>query len=135
MIGMGPYIPHQDTPMYDWIENFEAIKDQQLELGLKMIACARLLLKDVNIASTTALQALHPLGREQGLQAGANIVMPNITDTKYRANYKLYDGKPCMDEQGEQCKECMGCRVKSIGEEIGYNEHGDSPHFKKKHKS
>jgi biotin synthase len=134
MIGMGPYIPHSDTPMYDWIKDFDAIKDKQLELGLKMIAVARILLKDINIASTTALQALHPLGREQGLQAGANIVMPNITDTKYRASYKLYDGKPCMDELGEKCKECMGCRVASIGEEVGYNEHGDSPHFMKKKK-
>ncbi len=134
MIGMGPYIPHSDTPMYDWIKDFDSIKDQQLELGLKMIACARILLKDINIASTTALQALHPLGREQGLQAGANIVMPNITETKYRANYKLYNNKPCMDEQGEQCKECMGCRVKSIGEEVGYNEHGDSPHYLNKKK-
>jgi biotin synthase len=134
MIGMGPYIPHSDTPMFDWIEDFDSIKDQQLELGLKMIAAARILLKDINIASTTALQALHPLGREQGLQAGANIVMPNITDTKYRANYKLYNNKPCMDEQGEQCKECMGCRVQSIGEEVGFNEHGDSPHYLKKKK-
>ena len=77
-----------------------------------MIAVARLFLRDVNIAATTALQALNPTGRELGLQAGANIVMPNITDTKYRKAYQLYEGKPCLDDDSEMCKGCLSRRVR-----------------------
>lgn len=130
MIGMGPYIPHEDTPLFEHAGGFDP--DANLELGLKMIAVCRLLLKDVNIASTTALQALKPDGRELGLLAGANIIMPNITDTKYRANYQLYQGKPCLDENASLCRGCLERRISSIGEEIGYSEWGDSPHFKQK---
>ena len=101
-----------------------------LELALKMIAVCRIVLKDVNIASTTALQALKPDGRELGLLAGANIIMPNITDTKYRGNYQLYRGKPCLDENADLCRGCLERRIGSIGEEIGYAQWGDSPHHK-----
>lgn len=134
MIGMGPFIAHHETPLADSLGDFDDYKDEQLELGLKMIAVARIYLRDVNIASTTALQALNHTGREMGLQAGANIIMPNVSDTKYRDKYQLYDNKPCMDENSTMCKACLGNRVKSIGETIGYNEWGDSPHFKKKSK-
>ena len=133
MIGMGPFIPHHDTPLSNSLGEFNDYKEGQLELALKMIAVARIYLKDVNIASTTALQALDHSGREMGLQAGANIIMPNVTDTKYREKYQLYDNKPCMDENSTMCKACLGNRVKSVGETIGYNEWGDSPHYKKRH--
>lgn len=132
MIGMGPYIPHEDTPMCNSIPDYDKIKDRQFDLALRMIAVTRIMLRDVNIASTTALQALKWNGRELGLQAGANIIMPNITDVKYRKAYKLYENKPCTDENAEDCVECLGARIKSIGEEIGYNHWGDSPHFTKK---
>jgi len=132
MIGMGPYIPHEETPMRSRVENWN--KQKQLELGLKMIALTRLYLKDVNIASTTALQTLHHEGREFGLKAGANIIMPNITHTKYRDKYTLYDGKPCIDENATMCKACLENRIDRIGEEIGYSEWGDSLHFKKRKK-
>jgi len=128
MIGMGPYVPHEDTPLvpegHDPEENFR--------LGLVMIALTRLLLKDVNIAATTALQTLDPLGREKGIQAGANIIMPNITPTDYRKFYKLYDGKPCLDENARQCKSCLECRIQVAGAEIGYGEWGDSKRFLKR---
>ncbi len=130
MIGMGPYVPHQDTPLAssdDGRDNAE-----RLRLGLNMIAVTRLVLKDVNIAATTALQALDPQGREQGLRAGANIVMPNLTDTSYRGAYQLYDGKPCLDENAGQCRQCLRSRIESIGETVGFNAWGDSPHFKKR---
>jgi len=130
MIGMGPFIPHHQTPLADSMPDFENIKDEQLELGLKMIAVTRLVLKNVNIASTTALQALSETGRELGLQAGANIIMPNLTDTKYRSSYQLYDNKPCLNENAGMCRGCLEMRIKSIGEEIGYNQWGDSPKFK-----
>jgi biotin synthase len=130
MIGMGPFIPHHQTPLADSMPDFDNRKDEQLELGLKMIAVVRLVLKNANIASTTALQALSGTGRELGLKAGANIIMPNLTDTKYRGNYQLYDNKPCLDENAGMCRGCLEMRVKSIGEEIGYNQWGDSPKFK-----
>lgn len=133
MIGMGPYIPHEDTPMCNSIPDYESIKDSQFDLALRMIAATRIMLKDVNIASTTALQALKWNGRELGLQAGANIIMPNVTDIKYRKSYKLYANKPCTDENAEDCIQCLGARIESIGEEIGYNKWGDSPHFSRRH--
>jgi len=127
MIGMGPYIVHQQTPMGAAADDFNP--ERQVELSLRMIALTRIMLKDVNIAATTALQALHPQGREMGLQAGANIIMPNITDTQYRAAYQLYEGKPCMDENASLCRNCLDRRVTSIGESIGLGKWGDSPHF------
>jgi len=130
MIGMGPYIVHPDTPLAAKVENFDG--EKQLSLGLKMIALTRLYLEDVNIASTTALQALHVEGREFGLKAGANIIMPNITHTKYREHYKLYEGKPCTDENATMCRACLEGRIGNVGEKIGYGEWGDSPHFKKR---
>ena len=129
MIGMGPYLVSRDTPLAKEMPDFETLKAQQLKLGLKMIAAARLLLKDVNIAATTALQALDPQGREQGLLAGANVIMPNLTDVQYRASYQLYDNKPCLDENSEQCRFCLERRVQSIGETIAWDEWGDSRHF------
>ena len=129
MVGMGPYLVHKDTPLSSEISDFEVIKDRQLELALKMIAVTRIYLKDVNIASTTALQALDPTGREMGLKAGANIIMPNITGTEYRSSYQLYDNKPCLDENATLCRTCLEQRIESVGEFIGFDEWGDSPHF------
>ena len=130
MIGMGPYIVHKDTPLAESVQ--EDIREKNLELGLKMIALTRIHLQDVNIAATTALQALSLSGREMGLQSGANIIMPNITHTKYRKFYQLYEDKPCFDENASLCRNCLSERIGSIGEKIGYNQWGDSPHFLKK---
>ena len=130
MVGMGPYVPHEDTPLvpgeHDPAEN--------LRLGLVMIALTRLVLKDVNIAATTALQTLDPSGREKGVLAGANIIMPNMTPTDYRKFYQLYNNKPCLDENARQCKGCLESRIQAAGAEIGYGEWGDSVHFLKKQK-
>jgi biotin synthase len=130
MIGMGPYIPHAETPMGDSLPDFDKVR--QLQRGLVMIALTRIILRDVNIAATTALQALDPQGRERGLEAGANIIMPNLTDTKYRDGYQLYDGKPCLDENAGMCRFCLEGRISSVGESVGYGEHGDSPHYLKR---
>lgn len=133
MIGMGPYVVHHHTPI--GVEVMEAGLDSKAErlrrfqLGLKMIAVTRLFLRDVNIASTTALQALHPLGRELGLKAGANILMPIVTVPKYRPQYLLYDNKPCVEDNPGQCKNCLSARVASVGDVIGFGKWGDSPHF------
>lgn len=136
MIGMGPYVVHKDTPLGHQVldENLdtEENKRERFELGLKMIAITRLYLKDVNIAATTALQALNPLGREMGLKAGANILMPIITVEEHRAKYQLYDDKPCIDDSADKCKGCLTSRVLSVGDEVGFAEWGDSPHFASK---
>lgn len=132
MIGMGPYLPHPDTPLGKGIELTPEYAARQLQLGLKMIAAARLYLHDVNIAATTALQALDDRGREQGLLAGANVLMPNVTDVEYRRDYQLYENKPCLDENSEKCRNCLNWRVLSVGEQIDWNNRGDPPHFRRK---
>jgi len=138
MIGMGPYVVHKDTPMGETVINNgqdspEAKKERFL-YGLKMIALTRLYLKDVNIAATTALQALHPLGREMGLKAGANILMPIITLREYRRKYQLYDDKPCVDDDPGHCKNCLTGRVESVGDTVGFSQWGDPPHFARRNK-
>lgn len=135
MIGMGPFIIHKDTPLAEGFTNFEELKERQLELSLKMIAVSRILLKDVNIASTTALQALKPDGRELGLLAGANVIMPNITDIEFRPYYQLYENKPCINEGYGECNSCLKRRIEFLGETIGLNEWGDPIHFSRKMQS
>ncbi|PKL45608.1 MAG: [FeFe] hydrogenase H-cluster radical SAM maturase HydE [Candidatus Riflebacteria bacterium HGW-Riflebacteria-1] len=129
MIGMGPYIFHSDTPLIGYRAEWEIPAKKLLNLGLKMIALARLLMRDINIAATTALQALEHDGREQGLLAGANVIMPNATDTQYREAYQLYENKPCTDENASMCRGCLQRRIEKIGEQIGFGQWGDSPHF------
>ena len=131
MIGMGPYLPHRDTPLGKDIELTPEYAAKQLQLGLKMIAVTRLYLHDVNIAATTALQALDDRGRERGILAGANVMMPNVTDTEYRSNDQLYENKPCLDENSAQCRNCLNWRILAIGEKINWNQRGDSLHYKK----
>lgn len=128
MIGMGPYIPHPDVPMAAEGRG-EWASDDAYRTGLLMVACARLLLKDVNIAATTALQALDPEGRERGLEHGANVIMPTLTPTEQRGNYLLYEGKPCVDEGREDCRVCLSARILGVGRMVAYNEWGDSRHF------
>jgi len=133
MVGMGPYIPHSDTPMGKQVSPYTPEQNKTaLALGLKMIAVTRIVLKDINIAAATALQALEYTGREQGLKAGANVIMPNVTETELRPKYTLYDNKPCTDENSSQCRGCLSGRIKKIGETVGFNQWGDSPHFHKR---
>ena len=126
MIGMGPYIPHGDTPLGKDLPWTPDIRKERLELGLRMIAATRLRLHDVNIAAATALQALDEEGREKGLLAGANVIMPNVTATSYRADYQLYAGKPCLNENSSLCRGCLERRIAAIGETILWNKRGDS---------
>lgn len=130
MIGMGPYLPHKETPLGKDVEITPEYAANQLKLGLKMIAVTRLYLHDVNIAATTVLQALDDRGREKGLLAGANVMMPNVTDTQYRENYQLYENKPCLEENSTKCRNCLNWRVLAIGEKINWGQRGDSPHCK-----
>ncbi|MBO7683557.1 MAG: [FeFe] hydrogenase H-cluster radical SAM maturase HydE [Kiritimatiellae bacterium] len=125
MIGMGPFIPHPDTPLAG--EPMDP--GERLLLGLKMIAVARLHLHDVNIAAATALQALAPDGRERGVLAGANVVMPNATDAEHRRLYRLYAGKPCLDEPSSACLGCLSRRLEAVGEKPLFARRGDSLHY------
>ncbi|MBN1904059.1 MAG: [FeFe] hydrogenase H-cluster radical SAM maturase HydE [Deltaproteobacteria bacterium] len=129
MIGMGPYIPHPATPLAVKTNGFADSRDERLNLSLRMIAVVRAVLKDVNIVSTTALQSINTTGCEVGLLAGANIIMPNVTDFKYKKDYILYENKPCIGEDAVLSKDRLEPRVRSIGEQIGYYKTGDPPHF------
>ena len=124
MIGMGPYLVHPDTPLA--ADAPRPDKQRLLELTLRMIAAARLTIPDANIASTTALQAIHPEGREKGLLAGANVIMPNVTETRYRADYQLYADKPCINENSAICRGCLERRIAAIGETVLWNKRGAS---------
>lgn len=131
MVGMGPYLEHADTPLYKHKDLLMPVMER-FNLSIRMIAVLRIMIPDINIASTTALQSIVPWGREFGLKAGANVIMPNITPLKYRLNYLLYDNKPCIDEEADDCLDCLEKRIKMIGEEIAYNDYGDSKHFIKR---
>ena len=135
MIGMGPFLPQSDTPMGDAPNDKETIA-HRFSLALRMIAVTRLVLKDVNIASTTALQAIDPEnGRERGLLAGANVIMPNVGDISYRRDYQLYNGKPSLDENGTLIREKLLASLRKIGEEPRWDASGDPPHFARRTKA
>jgi biotin synthase len=124
MIGMGPYIPHEQAVL----PGGAAIPDvaTRLQLALRMIAATRLLLPGINIAATTALQTLAEDGREQGLRFGANVIMPQATPLRVRRQYTLYDGKPCLDDSAGQCASCLEGRINSVGRRILRDNWGDS---------
>ncbi len=130
MVGMGPYIEHFETPLIE-TQNVLIALQERLDLTFKMIATLRILMKDINIVAATALQAIDKMGREKAIQYGANILMPNITPGNFRNNYKLYQDKPCTDENATDCNTCIDVRISMIGSQIGYNEWGDSRHFTK----
>jgi len=131
MAGMGPYIEHEDTPLYQYRNELLPLRERFL-LSLKMVAILRIMMKDINIAATTAMQTIDPQGREKALLVGANVIMPNLTPVKYRQNYLLYENKPCLDEEAEECKSCLEARIFMAGDVIGYGEWGDSSHFKRR---
>ena len=131
MVGMGPYIEHSETPLFD-VQSLLKTRQERLDLSFKMIAVLRILMKDINIAAATALQAIDPMGREKAIKYGANILMPNITPNNFRNNYKLYEDKPCTEENPTDCNTCIDIRMNMIGSTIGYNEWGDSKHFANK---
>lgn len=130
MIGMGPYLPHHDTPLQKSCTGPNYSPAEAFKLALRMIAVTRLSMDDVNIAATTALQAIAHDGREQGLNHGANVIMPQVTPMEARASYLLYDGKPCIDESPDQCCACLTRRIEGLGRSIGWFCHGDAVHAK-----
>ncbi|MBN2348724.1 MAG: [FeFe] hydrogenase H-cluster radical SAM maturase HydE [Bacteroidales bacterium] len=128
MVGMGPYIEHADTPLFQYRQMLLP-KEERFQLALKMIAILRIMMKDINIASATALQAIDKLGREKAIKIGANVIMPNVTPGYYRDDYALYENKPCTDENPEDCISCLEARIALSLNKIGFGEWGDSAHY------
>lgn len=111
MCGIGPFIPHKNTPFRDFPAG-------ALELTCYLLSIIRLIYPPVLLPATTALGTIHPLGRERGIQAGANVVMPNLSPVSVRKQYELYDGKICAGDESAQCRGCLERRMKSVGYEI-----------------
>lgn len=133
MCGMGPYIEHEDTPLFEY-KNLLMPVDERFKLTLKMIAVLRIMMKDVNIASATALQAINPDGREEGIRCGANVIMPNITPVKYHESYNLYKGKPQIVAETDEYIRQLELQIAEAGDTVGYGKLGDPIHFEKRKK-
>ncbi len=111
MIGIGPFLPHHDTPFAD--------KEQgSYHLTLLLIGILRLMVPNALIPATTALGTINPFGREKGILSGANVVMPNLSPVSVRKKYELYDNKICTGDEAAECKVCLQNRMKKIGYEI-----------------
>ena len=108
MIGIGPFVPHHDTI-------YAEEKAGSVELTLFLLSVIRIMFPKVLLPATTALGTMDPRGREKGLAAGANVVMPNLSPVKNRKLYELYDNKICTGEEAAECRGCLGRRVASAG--------------------
>lgn len=139
MIGVGPFLPHPDTPLGDpniapVAPDADQVPSNEL-MTYKTIALARLACPKANIPSTTALATLNTRqGRELGLVRGANIIMPNLTPVEYRRHYEIYPNKACIAETGEACFACVTHRITAIGRSVGLGR-GDSPNFRQQSES
>ena len=127
MIGIGPFIPHQDT-------QFKEMKAGGLDLTLYLLSIIRLMLPTVLLPATTALGTINPRGRELGILAGANVVMPNLSPVGVRKKYALYDNKICTGEEAAECMNCLKNRIGGIGYEI-VTDRGDNIKYKMAYKN
>lgn len=112
MSGIGPFIPHPETPLAQE-------KGGTLHLALRTMALQRLLMPDINIPATTAMESLHPEGRIMALQSGANVAMPNVTEGEYRKLYELYPHKAGINDTPVHCRSSIGQKIEAIGRTIG----------------
>ena len=108
MVGIGPFIPQHATPFADE-------KAGTLEQTLRLLSIIRLIHPHVLLPATTALGTIHPQGRELGIKAGANVVMPNLSPIAVRKKYSLYDNKICTGDESAQCLKCLNGRLNAIG--------------------
>lgn len=120
MVGVGPFIPHKDTP-------FKSMPAGSYEKTLFVLSLIRIMQPEVLLPSTTALGTVHPFGREEGIKAGANVVMPNLSPTAVRKKYMLYDNKICTGEESAQCVNCLESRLENIGYKIKISRGDYSP--------
>lgn len=117
MVGIGPFIPHHETPLKDYAQG-------KLEQTLDLISIVRLMLPNALIPATTALGTIDPMGREKGILSGANVLMPNLSPTSVRKKYELYDNKICTGDEAAECKVCLERRMTKIGYRLAV-ERGD----------
>ena len=110
MIGIGPFIPHPDTPLGDSNVDLTA----NLDLSIRVMAVTRILLKDINIPATTAMETINPNGRILALNSGANVVMPNITDDIHKKEYEIYP-----DKNNENLDSLIS-KIESIGRFVAF---------------
>lgn len=130
MIGVGPYLPHPATPLGRDPDRWRLSPADQVPADaittLKTIALARLLCPWANIPATTALATLDPVrGRERGLEAGANVIMPSVTPLNYRVDYEIYPNKACLRDGASACGRCVRARIEALGRTVGIGR-GDS---------
>lgn len=111
MVGIGPFVPHHDTP-------FAAEKGGTAELTLFLIGLLRIMLPKLLLPATTALGTIDARGREKGILAGANVVMPNLSPTDVRKKYELYDNKICTGDEAAECRTCLSRRMEGIGYQL-----------------
>ena len=111
MCGIGPFIPHKETPFKDYPAG-------SVDLACYLLSIIRLIHPPVLLPATTALATLAEDGREKGLKSGANVIMPNLSPVKVRGKYTLYDGKVCTGEESAQCRNCITRRVEAAGYQI-----------------
>lgn len=111
MVGIGPFVPHHDTPFAKEIGG-------TAKQTLYLLSLLRLLKPNLLLPATTALGTIDPRGREKGILAGANVVMPNLSPTGVRKKYELYDNKICTGDEAAECRNCLGNRMQSIGYEL-----------------
>lgn len=112
MVGVGPLVPNEDTPL-------GGEQPGDMHLARRVVAATRLLLPEANIPATTAMETLKPNAREWILRSGANVVMPNVTDGEARQKYALYPGKACVADTPEHCRVCMEGRIRALGRTVG----------------
>lgn len=110
MVGIGPFIPAHETP-------FAEMPQGSVETTLRLLSVIRLLHPHVLLPATTALGTLHPIGRERGILAGANVVMPNLSPLEHRKDYAIYDNKICTGDEAAECRNCTEYRMRAIGYE------------------
>ncbi|MCR5467607.1 MAG: [FeFe] hydrogenase H-cluster radical SAM maturase HydE, partial [Lachnospiraceae bacterium] len=122
MIGIGPFISHKDTP-------FKDEQDGSVGETLVLLSILRLLFPNVLLPATTALGTADPMGREKGILAGANVIMPNLSPVNVRGKYLLYDGKICTGEEAAECNMCLKGRMERIGYKVA-DSRGDHPEFR-----
>ena len=111
MVGIGPFISHGSTPLKDAASG-------DVQLALKVMALTRILLKDINIPATTAVETLLPNGRMIALRSGANVVMPNIGLSTYKKLFDIYPGKVCVNEDFSKCRNCIESQILAIGRTV-----------------
>ena len=121
MIGIGPYINHKETPFADFPSG-------SADLTVRLLAIMRLLFPYALIPATTALGTIDPLGREKGLRAGANVVMPNLSPVEFRRLYDLYENKICVGDESAHCRYCIEKRIEAAGYRVSMSQGNVAAH-------